>query len=637
MTRCHAHGHEARLWAPEPGNRARPGAEGKRTTPVTPTTRSNAIQTRRTKRFILRDALPALAGACLALLALAPAALAHAQLQSTSPTSGATLAKQPAEVVFRFDEPVGGTLGAVRVYDAAGREVDDRTVAHPHGDPHALGVGLRSGLSPGTYTATYRAISADTHVVYGGLVFNIGHPSASSRVTVAGLIARGESGEATKIAFGAARTLSYLATAVVLGGIVFLLLAWAPALGAVGPEEEEGARTSEAFVARMHRLLLAAALLGAFASALGVLLQGASAGGVSLWGSLKGAVLEATLESRFGAVWAARALDFALIACLLAPLRALGRPQAHHGKSPQRWVAVPLAAGLVYLALTPALAGHPSTEGPRGLFFPADVLHVLSASVWVGGVVCLLLAVPAATRSLPGPRRTELLVALLARFSPLALASVVVIALTGALQAYLDVRSLSGLLDSTYGALVLAKTGLLAVLIALGRQHRARLLPALRGRLGRGSTPGGPGAATRRALRGELALMLGVLAVTAALVSYTPPVDAEEGPFSASRAIGPAELELTVEPAEAGPNTIHLYLFDRRTGAQFTSTKELTATAELAEKHIGPLRLKPTPAGPGHYVFNAAVLSPAGRWQIAVVDRTSEFDEHSTSIEVPIR
>ena len=40
-------------------------------------------------------------------------------------------------------------------------------------------------------------------------------------------------------------------------------------------------------------------------SVLGVLLQGASAAGVSLWSSLKGTVLEDTLESRFGKVWGA--------------------------------------------------------------------------------------------------------------------------------------------------------------------------------------------------------------------------------------------------------------------------------------------------------------------------------------------
>ena len=40
------------------------------------------------------------------------------------------------------------------------------------------------------------------------------------------------------------------------------------------------------------------------------------------------------------------------------------------------------------------------------MFFPVDVLHVLAASVWVGGIACLLLALPAATRQLEEAERT---------------------------------------------------------------------------------------------------------------------------------------------------------------------------------------------------------------------------------------
>ena len=51
-------------------------------------------------------------------------ALAHAQLLGTSPTSGATVPAQPAQVIFKFNQAVGGTLGAVRVYDArSGKQV----------------------------------------------------------------------------------------------------------------------------------------------------------------------------------------------------------------------------------------------------------------------------------------------------------------------------------------------------------------------------------------------------------------------------------------------------------------------------------------------------------------------------------
>ncbi len=60
----------------------------------------------------------------------------------------------------------------------------------------------------------------------------------------------------------------------------------------------------------------------------------------------------------------------------------------------------------------------------------------------------------------------------------------------------------------------------------------------------------------RRTMRGELALMLCVFGVTAALISYAPPIDAAQGPFSTNTTLGPAELEMTVEPARVGLNTV---------------------------------------------------------------------------------
>ena len=153
-----------------------------------------------------------LVGLLVVALALvsAPTAFAHAQLLGTSPLSGSTVAEQPSEVIFKFNQNVGGTLGAVRVYDAQGDEVDDLDVTHPDGNEHWMGVGLKPELPDGTYTATYRVISADTHIVYGGLVFNIGHAGAAPRFTVAGLIGRNESGEVTKLAFGVVRVLDYV-------------------------------------------------------------------------------------------------------------------------------------------------------------------------------------------------------------------------------------------------------------------------------------------------------------------------------------------------------------------------------------------------------------------------------------------
>lgn len=563
--------------------------------------------------------------ACVASLAWAPAAFAHAQLLATTPAAGSTVQSQPREVIFKFNENVGGTLGAVRVYDAHGNEVDDLRVSHPRGHERWMGVGLKPSLADGTYTATYRVVSADTHIVDGGLVFSVGHPGAPGKLTVAGLIARNQSGEVTAIAFGVVRSLDYLTIALLIGGLAFMLVAWQPALAAVSRPGSEWQLASRAFERRMRWLLSLAVVLGLLVSVLGILLQGASAAGVSLWASVKGPILESTLESRFGEVWGLRALDWVALGALLSALWAWR----------SRRLFGPIALTALYLAATPALGGHASVQSPI-VFLPSDVLHVLAASVWVGGIACLLYAVPPATHELAGSERSRVLLAVLARFSPIALAAVVVIALSGIAQAYIDVRTLSGLFHTTYGALIVVKTALLVVLIGLGWVNRSRVIPALERLLAGGRSPGATGLLARRTMRGELALMLAVFGVTAALTAHTPPIDAASGPFSANATLGPAELEMTVAPARVGPNTIHLYLFDAKTGAQFTATRELSVKAELPSKRIGPLTLEVTPAGPGHYILSSAELTPGGTWEIRFTDRVSEFEEFSRSVSVPI-
>jgi copper transport protein len=585
--------------------------------------------------------------AWVAVMLAAPSAFAHAQLLGTSPESGSTVATQPAEVVFKFNQNVGGTLGAVRVYNAAGDEVDNLDVSHPYGQEHWMGVGLKPGLADGTYTATYRVISADTHIVYGGLVFNLGRPGAAPKFTVAGLIGRNKSGHVTAVAFGVVRALDYVSIALMIGGLAFLLIAWLPALRAVADSQTRWVDASRAFAGRLEGLLLVAVVLGALVSVLGFLLQGASAAGVSLWSSLKGTVLSSTEHSRFGEVWGARAIDWLLIGALLLVARVLRRdvvPRLRQDGQPPSieqgapgWALGLLAVGCAYLAITPALAGHASIQSPVWVFLPSDAVHVLAASVWVGGIASLLLALPASTRRLQAPERSRLLLGTLVRFSPLALGCVIAIAITGVVQAYIDVRTLSALVHTTYGVLIIAKVVLLLALVGLGWVNRQRLIPALRRLVGAGEPPGEAGARARRSMRAELVLMLCVFGVTAALISYAPPVDATAGPFSTNTTLGPAELEMTVEPARVGLNTVHLYLIDAKTGDQFTATKELTATARLPAKGIGPLPLKANLAGPGHYVLSGAVLSPGGSWQLEIVDRVSEFEQHSRTVTVPIR
>jgi copper transport protein len=548
----------------------------------------------------------------LCAFTIAPAsALAHAVLLGTQPQSLSTVKVAPREVIFEFNQAVGFTLGALGVYDGTGAEVDNGEVTHPDGNEQWVGVGLPAHVPDGTYTARYKVISADTHIVYGGLVFNVGHASHTSQ-TVAGLIAREGPGPVTSVAFGAVRALDYLAIALVVGTLVFLLWVTPPAL------------RGGAFERRAWRLLCGGLALGAVVSVLGILLQGAQAAGLSLWAALRWSIVSNVLSSRFGWVWGVRAV---LLAVSLAAVA------LRHRRVFRVWL---VGVG-AYLVATPALAGHASIQSPVWVFFPADVAHVLAASVWVGGIACVVFALPLATRAVEPTARTGLLVAVLERFSPLALAAVAALALTGVVQAYIEVRSVSALTHSTYGDLVLLKSGLLGLLIGLGAINRERSLPSLRRLLVAHATPGETGVLLRRSTRGELVATVCVFVVAAALVAYAPPIDAASGPFALNTRLGPAELEVYIAPAQVGANAFHLYLIDAATGAPFTQTKQLTITAELPAKGIGALPERYYATGPGHYTVADAILSPAGTWSVTITDRVSLFDEYSATLHVPVR
>jgi len=258
-------------------------------------------------------------------------------------------------------------------------------------------------------------------------------------------------------------------------------------------------------------------------------------------------------------------------------------------------------------------------------------------SAWIGGLVVLLAVLPCATRKLEAPDRTRLLAAALGRFSALALGCVAVLLLPGTIQAVEHIGSWAALLDTGFGRAVLIKVALIVALIAIGAVNRRRVLPRLRELVRESAPPGAAGHELRRMLRAEVALVVVVLGVTAALVSYPPPSSLAGGPFGASTTLGPLRMEATVDPARLGPNEIHLYLLDAKDSKPSTVTKELTVTLALASSKIGPLPAKAREAGPGHYVIDTVQLVPAGDWRLHVTSRVSEFDQYERSLEVPIR
>jgi putative copper export protein len=159
-------------------------------------------------------------------------------------------------------------------------------------------------------------------------------------------------------------------------------------------------------------------------------------------------------------------LQGAGVALLLVGLLLVGRARPRTG-----W-ALAAAAGVI-VALGGALAGHARTEG-GWLPVAVQTLHAGAAAVWAGGVAALVLAAIPAARRAP-----ESLARFVGAFSPIALAAVAVLLLTGVINAWDRVGGIGELVSSGYGRVLLVKLALVAGAAAFGLHNRRTVLPAL--------------------------------------------------------------------------------------------------------------------------------------------------------------
>jgi putative copper resistance protein D len=204
-----------------------------------------------------------------------------------------------------------------------------------------------------------------------------------------------------------------------------------------------------------------------------------------------------------------------------------------------------------------ALTGHSSSGGSHDIATDSLLLHVLSASLWVGGLVALL-----ALAAARGPDREGALATAVPRFSSLALVCWLVLAVTGIVNALTRV-SPGAVFGSSYGGLLLLKAGALVALGAVGAVHRRSTVAA--------ASRGEPRALLR--LGGvEVLLMLATIGLAVAL-GRTPAPDDGSGPPSRTEALIGYDLD--------GPPTLARLLFDWRFDLVFGSAAVVMAVVYL--------------------------------------------------------
>lgn len=561
----------------------------------------------------MRRLLLAVALAVAGLVITAPAAFAHASLESTEPAAGAILSSAPREVVLRFTEPVRADRDAIRLFDATGAQLETGALTQPEG--RVVVVAL-PGLDDGGYAVAWKVISADGHPIGGAFTWRVGEGSTAVDPGVVRQVLDDQTASrAVGVTFGVVRFAVFAGLLVLAGGLFFTAVLW-PAGGA-----RPAAR----------RLLWAAWAATLAGTLLGIGLQGADVGGLGVLDALRPSVFTDVLDTTVGKVWLLRALLLVPVAGLLANVRHAG----------QRWWQAGAAVLGIVLVATPAFSGHADSGRWIEVAKALDVTHVAAAAVWLGGVAMLLVA---GLRSGvdPGDART-----LAERFSAVALGAVIVVVATGTGQSIRQITTLDQL-ETAYGRLLAVKVVLVLGLVGVASLTRS----ALRGRLplddgvdadtdtgDAGASPVSPSAQigiVRRLVAAELVVALAVVGVTALLVDADPgyAVTRAAGPFDETRVVGDVLVNVVVVPGEVGPTDVHLYVDDPAGGLE--PPVEASATFSLPARGIAGVPVPFARAGPAHWSANDVDLPIAGEWTLQVQVLLTEVDRVTATFTIPI-
>jgi copper transport protein len=646
-----------------------------------------------------RMLLVACLGGVLLVLAMPLVASAHAILLRSDPAKDAALRSAPREVRMWFSEDLNPVISTAAVLNAQSLRIDHRDARVSPDDSREMDLSLPPDLPPGPYLVLWRTGSADDgHTLRGSFLFTIANPDglvpASQGITAPKQDPLG--GNYTSVGSGgldgptlflfAMITLVDLGATFWGGAVLWLALVHRRVRVTEPIVQQAVAHRFDRRFALPVLLLLLVANIGVLAG------QGLGATGGSWLAALSPDLLtKLATSSRFGHYWLLRegVLLVAILAATLplVPMRSLGRLRRL-----LPWINLGLAA-LLFFAMS--MSSHASAVTPALLPFAViiDWLHLVGAALWVGGMLFIATTyLPVLSRQTMA-ERARALVMVLPRYSLLAIAGVVLMAVTGPFSATFHLQALDQFLTTAYGRTLAVKIALVCALLLTSAFHVGLLRPRLKKEqqkyayaahrlqaLGSGK-PGplpsdGPAASqegvahtttistreekrvaellklreqrltaqTRRLvgiLRFEPLLGVGVLlcvglmnvfAGTLTPLPAQPPATTTARPVQSTTKTtdGLFSVTLSVSPNRFGPNTFTVHLVDARTGRTVTQIGVSLYTTML-DMDMGTDSINLQPDGKGNFTA-LGDLGMAGRWQVREVVRTPDNRLHSSTV-----
>ncbi|HET8843691.1 MAG TPA: copper resistance protein CopC, partial [Ktedonobacteraceae bacterium] len=429
----------------------------------------------------------ALCAICLTIF-LPAIASAHAILLRSTPKKDDILHSSPAIVQMWFSEELNASLSTVEVLNAEHQQVDNKDAHINPNDNKELDITLKENLPPDVYVVVWRSDSADDgHVLLGSFLFTIANPNGDipqltpGNNPAQGVLGGGDSTsagdiDATSIFNMIAVTLSEICAIFWMGAQLWLNFV----LQTVAEKQPDEQRLNGQIEARFEKRFSLPVLGLLFLANLGVLYGQVLTLTNGNWGAAFSASLlvgQAT-SGRFGTYWLAR-MGVIILAGGVGVALLLSKKRSSLVRSISPLLNLFLGA-LLFIAMT--MSGHAAAV--NAVFLPYSViidwLHLLAAALWVGGMIYILLIYLPVLRRRAFLERARSLLTLLPVYSPLAIAGVVIMAITGPLNATFHLTDISQFFTTSYGRALLIKSLLVAALLATSAYHVFLLRPRLK-------------------------------------------------------------------------------------------------------------------------------------------------------------
>ena len=500
-------------------------------------------------------------------------ASAHAVLDNSVPTSGATLEDTPLQIVLDFDESVESSLGYIKLFSSSGKRVQLPAVKADASDASIVRV-VPPTLAQDSYVAVYRVISADGHPVEGAITFRVGAGAVSNLASVIETALQdSETSNAVKVAMALMRFISYIAISIVLAGIFFLLGSDAPRKG-------------------LNRaVVLAGSVLG-LSTALLYLLHGMNASG-GTWGQIANvSVVKDVFATQVGESLFARIVVSFLLVSVVA-----------------RWGKFVAVFAFATLPFTYAFAGHAAVDSPAALTIALLALHVAAVGVWCGGLILLIFVKDIRTTPI------------VEWFSQRAAILIAVVVATGVVQALLLMDGIGNLTKTSYGKALIAKVCVVGIMLICAAIVRRRFYESGVSRL-------------RAVLCAEVLVGLVVLSITSGMVAASPRPTVSNAPFSTALVQGDVIANITISPPRVGESEMHVIVSPPN--GSLDPVLAIKARFSLVSGSVPPIQAELNAVGPNHFVGYIQFVYP-GEWKVDVIVSPDANSEVLYSTQVKIK